>query len=137
MGLWGWRGWPSGRLRRRRCYKRRISISMGVGSRRSAGSGRRRTAHPDASRWGPCSRGWLHPSARRRAARCPAGGLAAWRRHGLDSGSEVGGLQRRGGMRTVVAEVEAAVDPDAAVVHGDVLLRANRPLAVRGDPFSL
>lgn len=41
------------------------------------------------------------------------------------------------GMGTVVAEVEAAVDPDAAVVHGDVLLRANRPLAVGGDPFSL
>ena len=41
------------------------------------------------------------------------------------------------GMGTVVAEVEAAVDPDAAVVHGDVLLRTNRPLAVGGDPFSL
>lgn len=36
-----------------------------------------------------------------------------------------------------MAKVEAAIDPDATVVHFDVVLRANGPLALGGDPFSL
>jgi hypothetical protein len=37
----------------------------------------------------------------------------------------------------VMAEVEAAVDPDAGLVDVDVVLRANGPLPLGGDPFAL
>lgn len=41
------------------------------------------------------------------------------------------------GERTVMAEVEAAVNPDAVVGNGDVLLRIDGPLAGRGHVFGL
>jgi hypothetical protein len=40
-------------------------------------------------------------------------------------------------VATVVAKVEAAVYPDAVLGDGDVILRADGPLAGRGDPFAL
>jgi hypothetical protein len=39
--------------------------------------------------------------------------------------------------RTMVTEVEAAVNPNAVLVDLDVFLRVRRPLAVDGDPFAL
>ena len=45
--------------------------------------------------------------------------------------------EKRPGKRTVVGEVEAAVDPDAALVDIDVVLRPHRPLSGDGYPFAL
>lgn len=50
--------------------------------------------------------------------------------------SAVKAVQRDSG-RTVVGKVEAAVDPDAVVRNGHVLLGIDGPLALGGDPFSL
>jgi hypothetical protein len=37
----------------------------------------------------------------------------------------------------MMAEVEAAVDPDAGLVDVDIVLRADGPLPLGGDPFAL
>jgi hypothetical protein len=47
-------------------------------------------------------------------------------------GSRVDGVEH-----TVVAEVEAAVNPYTVLVDVDVLLGPSRPLAVDGNPFAL
>jgi hypothetical protein len=46
--------------------------------------------------------------------------------------AEAAGLQRGAGV-AVVREVEAAVDPDAAIGDGHVLLRVHGPVAGGGD----